>query len=232
MRPLAQYSLPDIHRWMRLLRLCPAGTPGKSRLARTLLKRYLSMGNVVIETPDGYRFLVPSLHDPIAFYLLIDGMYEPEVAALLSAYLYPGTNFIDVGANIGMFTVFASNRVGSTGCVIAIEPSSQIFPYLQHNVQANRLSNVRLIRCAAYDQDNQQVAFYEAPRDHFGMGSLAAQFHAKPDTISAQTLAHILADEHIAQIDILKVDVEGAEAAVFDSVSQFARSPAHMSYPF
>ena len=193
--------------------------PGKARLAKTLLDRSLCDKDVEIDA-SGCQWIVPSLREPIAFHLLINGVYEPETIKLLPDHLDSGAVFVDVGANIGAFTVLASKKVGSGGKVIAIEPSPRIFPYLEKNISLNHLSNVRTKQCAACDLDAQQLRFYEAPVDHFGMGSLAPQFHEASVSVAAQTLDHILAEEKIKHVNILKVDVEGFEAAVFKGARQ------------
>ena len=73
---------------------------------------------------------------------------------------------------------------------------------------------------AASDRDGEIVDFYEAPPSHFGMGSLGPQFGTEPVSVAARSLDRILAEESIACVDILKVDVEGFEAAVFRGAQQ------------
>lgn len=197
------------------LRLLPPEMRGKARFARLLLGSGLSDQNVQLHARYGCRFVVPSLRESVGFHLLIDGVYEFEAVEFLLRRLRAGSVFIDVGANIGVFTVPAAKKVGLTGIVLAIEPSPRVFPYLKWNVTLNGLVNVRLSQCAAFDQDECILPFYEAPIEHFGMGSLAAQFHDHPIPVPAQTLDHILNEHQIERVDVLKVDVEGLEAAVF-----------------
>lgn len=199
----------------RVLRLLHPGIPGKARLARLLLGSYLQSRDVRIHDRYGCTIVVPSLREPIGFYLLIDGAYEIETLAFLLRQLKEGSVFVDVGANIGAFTLPAARKVGSKGCVLAVEPSPRIFPYLKRGIALNGLSNVRMRHCAAFSHNSDNIPFYEPPIDHFGMGALAVQFHDHPIAVSAQALDHILAEERIGHVDLLKVDVEGFEAAVF-----------------
>jgi FkbM family methyltransferase len=120
----------------------------------------------------------------------------------------------------------ASERVGSTGRVIAIEPSPRVFPYLRRNVERNGLQNVTLKRCAVTDGNRGTVPFYEAPVEHFGMGSLAPQFQAVPADVPAQTLDSLLREEAVARTDVLKVDVEGFEASVFRGAQGLLAGPS------
>ena len=196
-------ALSEVLRWL------PPGMPGKARLARLLLGSCLQAQDVQLHTRYGCTFVVPSLCEPIGFHLLVDGIYEVEAVEFVLGRLRAGAVFVDVGANIGVFTLPAATKVGPTGHVLAIEPSPGIFSYLRQNVMLNGLSNVRLRQCAASDRSVTTIPFWEAPIEHFGMGALAAQFHADPIAVPAQTLDDILGEESIEQVDLLKMDVEG-----------------------
>lgn len=208
-----------------LLQLIPAGTRGKAQLTRGLLSRYLSLRDIHLDDRFGCEYLVPSLLEPIAFYLMSDRVYEPLVAKFILDHLRVGATFVDVGANIGVFTIPVAKRVGATGCVIAVEPSPRIATYLRYNISRNHLLNVRLQQCAAFDHEEQALSFYEAPLDHFGMGALAPQFYESAILIPARTLDNILAVEKLWGLDLLKVDCEGYESAVFRGGEQTLTRP-------
>ena len=207
----------------KLFRLFPPGTPGKARLARAALNNSLDTRDVQLRDQFGNLFFLPSLREPIAFHLLIDGVYEPETIDFVLNYLKPGLNFVDVGANVGAFTVPAAKKVSPSGRVLSIEPSPTIFSYLETNVRENGLSNVYLKQCAIFNQD-ANLPFYEAPTDHFGMGSLAPQFSSKPTAVAGKTLDHMLSEEGIEHVDLLKVDVEGFEFHVFQGARKLLTS--------
>jgi FkbM family methyltransferase len=213
-------SVERLRHLSKALRWLPAEMPCKARLARHMLGPCLGLRDAVIHGRDGIKYLTPSLREPVGFYLLIDGVYEVQAIDFVLRQLKPGGVFVDVGANIGTFTLPAARKMGSAGRVIAIEPSPRVFPYLERNVALNELSNVQSIQCAAYDRDGGTVPFYEAPVDHFGMGSLSAQFHNEPVPVLCRTLDHILDDQRIAKVDVIKVDVEGVEAAVFEGAQK------------
>ena len=202
------------------LRWLPPETPGKARLARCMLGSYLESQNAIIQGRDDIRYLTPSLREPVGFYLLIDGVYEVQAVDFVLERLKPGATFVDVGANIGVFALPAARRVGRSGRVIAIEPSPFVFPYLKRNIALNELSNVRSVQCAAHSRDGETIPFYEAPVEHFGMGSLGAQFHDSPVPVLCRTLDQILNEEQIEKVDVMKVDVEGFEAAVFEGAEE------------
>jgi FkbM family methyltransferase len=153
--------------------------------------------------------------EPVAFHLLVDGVYEPELARFLLERLSAGGTFVDVGANVGALTIPAARRVGPSGLVLSVEASPRVFPYLAENVRANRGDNIRLRHCAACEGDRSGVPFYEAPTDRFGMGSMAPQFGGAPVLVPSRSLDDLLAEEGVTHVDLLKVDVEGFEAQVF-----------------
>ncbi len=193
----------------------PAGTPGKWRLARLLMRRQLSMRDVLIRDKFGCIYTVPSLKEPIGFSLLVDGVYEPKLLYKMRSLLKPDSVVVDVGANIGTFTLPISTFAGDRGTVLAIEGSPTMGRYLTANVRANNLRNVILENCVVADRENQGIDFYEAPTDHFGMGSLAPQFSSRPIRTPSTTLDALILKHNLGHVDIVKVDVEGYEAPVF-----------------
>src|SRR5687767_2483364 len=86
-----------------LMRLYPRGIPGRVRLGKLLLGDCRKARNISLSGPGGLTFLVPSLQEPIALHLSIDAEYEPATLRLLLRLLTPGSTFVDVGANIGVF---------------------------------------------------------------------------------------------------------------------------------
>ena len=205
------------------LRCLPTAMRGKARLARLLLGPTLRERDVLVHGRDDSVFAVPSLSEPVAFHLVVNGVYEADEVAFALSRLRAGSVFVDVGANIGPYTVPAARKVGPAGRVVAVEASPRVFPYLAHNVELNQLSNVRLVQCAALAQDRENVPFYDAPPDHFGMGALAAQFNAQPVGVQARTLDSVLTEAGVDRVDLLKVDVEGFEFDVFMGAERLLR---------
>ncbi len=210
-------------RWTRLLRRVPWWLPGKQRVARALVQPSRRRGEFVIRLPSGLRFRVPSLREPIAFHLLVDGVYEPRVAELLNAALGPDAVLVDVGANVGCFTVPLARRLEPGGRVLAVEASPRVLPFLEWNVRANACRNVCLARAAAHDRDRGVVAFYEAPAEKFGMGSVGPQFDAEPVLVPTRTLDSLAAEHRLSRVDAIKLDVEGLEASVLRGAGQLLR---------
>jgi FkbM family methyltransferase len=203
-----------------LFRLIPTGLKGKSRLARYLFGKKLNERDKSIIAADGANYLVPSLNEPVGFHLLIDGIYEKSNIDYILEILPEGGTFLDIGANIGVFTITAAKYLKKSGCVISIEASPKIFDYLKKNVEINNLSNVKIFEYAITDIDNSFVPFYEPPIDHFGMGSMAPQFYVDPIQVKTKQIDTLLKEIDITHVDVIKIDVEGYEAMVFRGAKQ------------
>jgi len=145
------------------------------------------------------RLLVPK-DDPRLFYetLVMNGYG--------SARLKPGDVVVDVGANIGDYTVRAAQEVGPLGKVVAIEPNPCWFSILMENLHENALQNVTPLNCAISDREGRQSF----------VGDVMTQVQPKPSSgfrysAETRTLDSVLADCKIDHVDVLKMDIEGGE---------------------
>jgi FkbM family methyltransferase len=157
-------------------------------------------------------------------YIFVTGCYEPNEFYLLDKVLRPGMTFIDVGANMGVYTLFASRKVGKTGEVVAIEPSSRDFERLRDSVELNRLANVRLVQVAVSSR-RAQAELLIAAEEHSGHNTLGAFAY---DTVVAQgkervrveRLDDIVEQERLGRVDAIKMDVEGAELLALEGAER------------
>ena len=146
--------------------------------------------------------------------------YEPEVRELLRRALRPGAVAVDVGANCGAHTlVMAAAARG--GRVIACEPNPVLRERLEANLALNSLSNVGVRGWAV--TATAGTAVLQVPRDpvHTGGASLLAGVHehlagALEVEVEAVTLDAIAEREGLERVDLVKIDVEGLEAAVLE----------------
>lgn len=206
------------------LQRLPEHLPGKLRAARLLMGKALHARDVLVQDREGNRFVVPHLFEPMGQHLLVNGMYEAETRAVILERLTDDAVFVDVGANIGLFTIPAARRVRN-GAVIAIEADPQLVSYLETNVTQNGLANVQVKHAAASDHRAETVRFYAAPAEKFGMGSLAPQFRGEWTGVPMQTLDDLIPPTQDAQVRVLKIDVEGFEAAVLRGATRVLTQP-------
>lgn len=81
--------------------------------------------------------------------------------------------FLDVGANIGLHTIVAANRIGNTGKVISIEPQQKVSKLLMNNVKLNNLENVSIFQCALGNKKTK-MELYQINNNNDGQATLAA----------------------------------------------------------
>ena len=196
-----------------MLRLVPDRVPGKTRLGRMLLNPFLSRVPGVLTDLDGCSFLLPSYAEPIAQHLFTFGEYEPETRGVILEFLSEHGTLIDVGANIGALAIPVA-KTHPQASIVCIEADPEIHRFLQDNVSRNGCKNIRTICCVAGEVDGEVIPFYRAPKNKFGMGSIGAQFCDVPVMLWQRSIDNVLAELNINQVDVLKIDVEGAELGV------------------
>jgi FkbM family methyltransferase len=156
-----------------------------------------------------------NLDDMIPRMIFYFGFWEPNNSALIASILEPGDVFVDVGANIGYYSLLASSLVGSEGKVVAIEPSPAIFAQLQDNATANGARNIRLVNVAASDADGE-LLLYGGTR--WNRGASSTVVHAadqQPEArVTAAPLDELLLPEELERLALLKIDIEGGELSV------------------
>ncbi|MET8486564.1 FkbM family methyltransferase [Streptomyces tendae] len=192
------------------------GTFGKAALATRWLNPRLREypRRAVVETRTGELFVVDT-QDLIQRYLYLFGAWEPHLTGWLRRRLRPGDGFVDVGANIGAFSVLAARLVGAEGRVVAIEASPDLHGSLVRNVRLNGLGNVRALNAAVSDRA-RTLTFALASSRNTGANSIVpydgpveSSFRAR-----ARPLPELLDAPEIASARVIKIDVEGAEGSV------------------
>lgn len=135
--------------------------------------------------------------------------YELDVTAVFRRLLGPGMGVVDIGANIGYFTMLSASLVGPTGHVLAIEPNPRNARMLEASRRVNDFGQVTLSQTAAGPQTGLLVLH----RSHSN-GTTSAPPDALAALLHAETVPCIRPDALVPatrRIDLIKVDVEGAE---------------------
>jgi FkbM family methyltransferase len=163
--------------------------------------------------------------------LILNSVYEPEVTDRVKATLKPGDVFIDVGANMGYFTLLGSRLVGPDGLVIAFEPSIYNLPHLASNIALNRCRNV-LLRAEAVT-DHAALAKFSLPwPTNAGVASLGNGPSADLKTCfqSGYSLTATTSLDPVLQtlipgrsVRLVKVDAEGHEPQVLQGMEELLR---------
>ena len=164
--------------------------------------------------------------------MLYFDQFEPETRSFLDAYLRPGDVFLDIGANVGLYTIAAARLVGNGGQVHAFEPCSKTFARLEENVRLNGLRNVSCHRVALSDENAE--AQLSLAKDGFdAWNSLGKPYMGEPggqETVQTVTLDSFVGQHRLeGRITAMKIDVEGWENQVLTGAEKLlaaANAPA------
>jgi FkbM family methyltransferase len=131
---------------------------------------------------------------------------EGDVHELICSSLERGDIFVDVGANIGYYTILGSKLVGSEGLVVAFEPMPETLEILKINCTLNHLRNVTIIPKAAWSDECMMPLHFSG--GYYGMASMT---QSEGDSISIKAIPLDPICKPYSTIKMLKIDAEGAE---------------------
>jgi FkbM family methyltransferase len=150
------------------------------------------------------------------------GIWEPYVTTALQELLTPGDVFVDVGANLGYYSLLGSRRVGPGGHVYALEPAPETYASLCRNLKLNRAANVTPLQAAAGSAEGTAALFGPRP-GNTGTSSLRRVSNAvvpggevgdESTEVRLVALSSLVPDEELERLRVVKIDVEGYEAEV------------------
>jgi len=148
-----------------------------------------------------------------AGYLL--GTSEPSVQSALAALILPKMTVYDVGANVGFFSVIAARLVGSHGHVVAFEPLATNADQVTHNARLNNFAHIN-VRVEALGNENGSASFLASKVPTLGrLAKLGPLDESCSEVIVAvRQLDTVVEEAALPPPDLIKMDVEGAEADV------------------
>jgi FkbM family methyltransferase len=152
------------------------------------------------------------------------GNFERQEIKFLSKIVRPGDTFIDIGSNIGYYTVIAARLVGARGKVIAVEPVKKTFDRLNRNIQLNHFKNVSPYRLALSSTDG--ILPMNVSQDGYdAWNSLTKPARGDAyvvEEVQTQKIDEFVRTNHIDGIvKMVKIDVEGWESELIKGGSEF-----------
>jgi len=166
----------------------------------------------VFELVPGARLRVPPdlRFTSVTAYLLRDAV-EPELN-YLQKFVGKGDVFVDVGANVGLFTLKAAPQAGR---IVAVEPGAEAGGQLDANIALNRFDNVAVVRKALSDTPGNAALFHNPlGHDPQAYSLVSDGSDAGSETVEVTTLDLLVRDLALPRVDCIKIDVEGAEGQV------------------
>ncbi len=169
-----------------------------------------------INIPEGIIELDQS--DVVVSGSLALGAFENTEIELFRQSIKKGSTVADIGANIGYYSVIAGKCVGPIGKVFSYEPEKRNFDLLSKNIQINQLSNVTPIMCALSNKEGVSRLYLD--ENNKGHHSLVYDKDKKYTVIETDTLDNSLKKYGSPKIDIIKMDVEGAEFLALEGMKE------------
>lgn len=139
------------------------------------------------------------------------GSYESYELKVLNSKIGLGSNVIDIGANIGLYSLSAATIIGEKGKVFAFEPYSFNFNILIENAKLNNIENVICNKIALADKEDEIELFYNPDEFNLGMVSAYEKNYQNSETVKCTTLDRYFRDIELENIHYIKLDIEGGE---------------------
>ncbi|MDH5190012.1 MAG: FkbM family methyltransferase [Gammaproteobacteria bacterium] len=192
---------------------------GKGNIYK-LFRPIIEQNNPLVCSYDENIKIEVDLHDKIQRHIFFYGCYRTELKykTLMKSLIQPGDTVLDIGTHIGYYTLMFSRWVGNNGQVIAFEASKNNYEKLTANIHRNDFTNVTAINAAASDKDDI-CNFYISDDGNVGSNSLYQHTDdMKKETIKTIDTGKFLARELSVPPRLIKIDVEGHEPAVLQSL--------------
>ena len=181
-------------------------------------------GNIVVEVKefDGVFCINPRSH--LLNRVLRYGYYEPAVARLFAAHVKPDADIIDVGANVGFFTVSGAKKL-TTGRLLAAEPTTEAHNRLKENVARNCVAEKVILfkGMVGSTQGQAEIHFVPGLEEYSSMKDpehfATTNQEIRTESVAIDTLNHLVT-LHGLRPALIKVDVEGAEYSVFQGADE------------
>lgn len=142
------------------------------------------------------------------------GDYEKAEMEILKLFLKKDNTFIDIGANIGIYTLNASKLIGENGIVISFEPFTRNHNTLVNHISLNNLQNIKVEKLAVGEKNGVVNLYYDESEKNLGMVTAGIIESGIKEEVKMVSLDSYLENSSIAKIDFIKIDVEGFEYSV------------------
>jgi len=186
---------------------------------------YIDQSCVVIKELDNGTRLFLDLGDSMIGLSILRGIYEPDETAFVQQAVQPGQNVLDIGANIGYFTLMMANQVGPQGYVHAFEPLNLNADLLQRSIIENHFEQrISLDQVAVGDAPGNVKILYLTNRVNSG-GVRVYPSGTPPEGHELRDVPMIMLDQTPLKrpIHFIKIDIEGAEPLALRGAQELLR---------
>jgi len=177
------------------------------------------MGPLELKVQDDVIIVVPANLESVTTYVLLEqeAWFEKEIA-FLKAWLRPGMTVIDIGANLGVYSLLLARHVGPKGRVFAYEPGSETRAFLERSRDINRLTNLDVLPFALSDRKQEAFLVFGYTSEENRLGS-----SGRGETVQVTSLDNEDDVHEWISPDFLKIDAEGEEEKIVAGAREFLR---------
>ncbi len=143
-------------------------------------------------------------------------LFDPAELEILADHIREGFTFIDVGANVGAYSLYVAAVAGPTARILAVEPQAEIFDRLTYNIGLNPFGTIKAVACALADKAGELTLFLDPHNRGESSVKIVGSGQAAAVKVPAVTLLELVQQEGFRAVDAVKLDVEGAEDLILD----------------
>ena len=165
---------------------------------------------IIVKSPSGLLFVARPKYEDLARFLFSEIVAKWEPISKIN--IHEKNIILDIGANVGFYSIKLSSLVGNSGKIISFEPDPHSFSTLKRNCELNKLKNVEIYNIAISEKEGILKLF--SSEKHSGVTSL---FNSNGQSnyfeVTTDSLDNILKNR-FPKIDFIKIDTEGAELSI------------------
>jgi len=189
-------------------------------------ERWITNPTLIKETYGFKIYLNPSDTRGVCPSIGVTGYHELHITELFRKLMRKGMVIIDLGANIGWYSLLAAAVLGDHGIIIAYEPEPNNFALLSKSIEINNFRSIRAFQCCVSNIDGYRTLHLAS--ENLGGHSIVRQMGESDIDVPSITLDTALRKMNIDHVDLLKMDVEGAEPDVIIGAREIIPKVSHI----
>lgn len=202
-------------------------------LARKRILSLVARSHLAVQFDTAYdvRMLLPAWDANVVIAAMNGRILHPWITEIFREVIQPGFTVIDGGANVGFYSVLAASLLQGRGRVVSFEPDPRNIPVLETNVRLNDVSHIVDLVPKALSDVEGELDFWLVPWNSWG-GSLV-EVKGSQDTrlkVASTTLDDYLFSANINRVDVIKLDIEGAEPLALQGMRRSLASAKLLIY--
>lgn len=179
---------------------------------------------VEFETAYGFTMFLPRDYKSLILLAMRARIFPPKMTEILQDEIRPGDVFVDGGSHLGFYTLLAARKFEGNGLVMSFEPQPDTFNLLLKNVERNGFTPVVCLEKMALTNANGRFAFNQEEESMLSSLLLDNGTHQRVIRVSGIRLDDFLTEKGQNRVDVIKLDLEGAEPMAFEGMAASLQS--------